>query len=145
MDLIAAHPIAAALLGPLVGFAVAHYLRPWLKQEAEKIPVEVFGYAAEQFAKLIATGKIDEPTQALFREVAHAAFAWADKEMPDHLGDERMDFIMSRIQMLPGIGIVAVKYNGLLRELLQDEFIAWKKEIGACKRSPIITPDPNVP
>jgi hypothetical protein len=124
-------PLLAGPVGAIAGAAAWHYLKPIIVAEEQKFPSQVLGLVAEQWARTVASGKIDDKTRRLASKMAAAAFEWANAEMPDALGDERMDAVIKVLSELPGIGLVVANHSQEVRSLLQMEFYAWKQAIAA--------------
>ncbi len=118
--------IQAWIVGVSVVFAVGAALT-WLTKNAGRIPGAVLSLLAGLVKKHILE-RVDAPTQRMLHACAHAVFTWAEEELPDVPGPERMDKIVLMLNALPYIGVAFIKHEAKVRAFLQAEWVAWDQE-----------------
>lgn len=117
-------------IGAAIAALAAPLLVVWLKKRAQEVPDLVERFLSDELHDYVFT-KVDDPTKRLLKRVAGACFAWADEEMPDVVGAQRMDAVIARLKDLPALGgIVALRENDV-RDLLEVEYQAWKANVAS--------------
>lgn len=125
--------IVGAIAAPIIVGAIIKAIKP--------IPALLAGRVKAAISKAAANGKIDEPTQRLFGKLWRAAFEWADEELPDEIGPEKMEAILDKAATLPYIGGLVRYDRAGARQILQAEFEAMKAEAKAeGAADPILVP-----
>lgn len=111
----------AALAAP---FAIG-----WLRKKSLDLPNLALGFAADEWHKYV-TDHVDESTKRLFARCVHAAFQWAEDEMPEAVGADKMDAVITELEALPVAGAIVHSNHDAVRDLLEGEYQAWKAKVG---------------
>lgn len=139
MDINGAH---AGVVG--LSLIVGAAARPYLEQSARALPHWLATRARDRFEAEVAAGKISPPVARLARALKRAVLTWADAEMPQALGHEKMALALLSIEKLPYIGpLVAADPQGVEDEL-QAEYDAVRREVAleAAGQPPAAQPNP---
>lgn len=94
--------------------------------------------------KAATLGKIDAPTMRLLACYGRATFAWADAEMPDKPGAEKMAAVLEKLSAVPYLGVAIRADRAGAEEILQAAYDAIKsearEEAGGPNDAPTIAP-----
>ena len=80
---------------------------------------------------LAAAGKIDAPTMRLLKAYAKATFVWADEELPDNPGPEKMAAVIDRLSGVPYVGMIVRADRAGAQAVLQAAYDAINDEAKA--------------
>jgi hypothetical protein len=81
--------------------------------------------------QLAASGKIDAPTLRLLKRLGKAVFSWADEELPDKPGPEKMAAVLDRLAAIPYLGALVRADRPGVQAVLQAAYDAVKAEAKA--------------
>ena len=117
--------ITGAIGSPVVIGSIIAAIQPIPKMLVNRVKAAV--------AKAAAKGEIDAPTLRLLTALGRAVFDWADAELPNVAGPEKMDAILNRLAALPYLGVLVRADRADAKRILQAEYDAMKTEIDAEK------------
>lgn len=113
----------------LVGAVGSHAIVAGAVRFIAPIPAKAVGMMKDRVNALYAAGAIDAPTFRLLKAVARAAFQWADDEMPDAPGAEKMSAVLDHIAAVPYLGLIVRVDRSGAQEVLQAAYDSIKKEV----------------
>jgi hypothetical protein len=122
-------------------------------QAIKPFPKMIVGRLKNRVKALAAAGKIDAPTLRLLSGYGRATFAWADAEMPDKPGPEKMAAALDKLAAVPYLGWAIRADRAGAEEILQAAYDAIKSEAkeeagdapGGQPDAPTITPQAGSP
>ncbi|MES2155447.1 MAG: hypothetical protein V4510_09965 [bacterium] len=121
----AQHLDPASLLAGAVG---ARTLEAAAVRAIRPLPRLAVGVLKARIQALQAAGKIDAPTMRLLAAYGRATFAWADQELPDKPGPEKMAAVLDRLAAVPYLGLLIRADRAGAQEVLQAAYDAVKDE-----------------
>lgn len=109
--------------------AFGAYLKPQLGRALRAFPDWLVTREKAKFEAAVAAGRIPAPAARLAVRLKRAVIVWADQELPDAVGPEKMAQAVLCLARLPFIGrLVAADPAGVERAL-QVEYDAMRAEI----------------
>ena len=115
----------------LVAVGLARVIEAALIRTIRPFPGLVVRRIKNRIHALAAAGKIDAPTMRLLRSYGQATFAWADEELPDNPGPEKMKAVIDRLCGVPYVGIIVRADRAGVQQVLQAAYDAINDEAKA--------------
>lgn len=111
------------------GVAVGAYFKAELVIVLRALPNYLVTRAKARFDADVKAGKISPPIARLAVVLKRAVFFWADQELPQALGDEKMAMVLHGLENLPYVGaLVRADPEGIEADL-QAEYEAMRAEV----------------
>lgn len=125
--------VTSAIVGALGGTAlVAGVIKAIIP-----IPALLVGKVKAAIKAAADKGNLDAPTRRLGSAIWKAMFQWADAELPNVAGPEKMDAILDKLSALPYLGVLVRADRADAKKILQAEFDAMKAEVAAEAGQPV--------
>lgn len=123
-----AHGVSVAV-GSVVGAVAGPFVRPYIQKILSAIPNWLVTRAKARYDAQVAAGNVPPPVARLVSALKRAVFDWANKELPDDVGPEKMALAVATLSQLPYIGPLVAANPDAIKKDLQIEYDAWREEI----------------
>lgn len=113
----------------MMSLAVGAFARPYLIKALDAFPNWLVTYEKKRFDAAVASGKISPRAARLARALKRAVITWADEEMPNVLGEDKMEKAIVCLGNLPYISALVAADPQMVRDALQAEYNALRAEV----------------
>lgn len=128
-----AGPMSWAGLGALgwhLGWGIARpFVMPKIEAALTALPAMLAARAKARFDAAVAAGNVPPPLARLARKLKRAVFEWANEEMPDAPGAEKMDAAIAYLAQIPLVGLAVSADPAAVRRDLQLEYDAMRAQV----------------
>lgn len=119
------------LTSAAIGAVIARSAEAAIIKAIKPLPAMLVRRIKEKVKALAAAGQIDDATLRLIKAVAAACFKWADDELPDKPGPEKMDALLDKISRTPYAGVLVRADREGVKAILQAAYESIDQEAKA--------------